>query len=93
MVVLDISLPGMSGLEVFAELRRIRPDVKVILTTAYQETAVPAVSGQQAWAFVRKPYQINDLVNPIRAACVEKKGSGRAETNVTGPRARYRLGS
>ena len=33
-VLLDMTLPGMNGPEVFAELREIRPDVKMILTTA-----------------------------------------------------------
>src|SRR5262249_44730470 len=33
-VLLDLTLPGLSGREVLKELRRIRPDVKVILTTA-----------------------------------------------------------
>jgi CheY-like chemotaxis protein len=69
-VLLDITLPGMSGLEVFAELRRIRPDIKVIITTAYsQETTVPTGGDQQFWAFIRKPYQLNDLWNLILAAC------------------------
>ena len=44
LVLLDVTLPRMSGPEVFAELRRIRPDIKVIITTAYsQETTVPTV--------------------------------------------------
>ncbi|HXA51988.1 MAG TPA: PAS domain S-box protein, partial [Candidatus Acidoferrum sp.] len=34
-VLLDMTLPGMSGPEVLHALRRIRPDVRVILTTAY----------------------------------------------------------
>jgi hypothetical protein len=33
-VLLDMTLPGMSGSHVFAELRRIRPDAKVIRTSA-----------------------------------------------------------
>ena len=73
-VLLDMTLPAMSGPEVFAELRRIRPDVKVILTSAYsQETVLTAFGGQPTWDFVRKPYQLNDLVNLISAACLQKR--------------------
>ena len=62
MVLLDVALPGMSGPEVFAELGRIRPDIKVIATTAYgRETNLPICGGQQSWAFIRKPYQLNAL--------------------------------
>jgi two-component system cell cycle sensor histidine kinase/response regulator CckA len=65
-VLLDMTLPGMSGPEVYAELRRIRPEVKVILTTAFsQQTALTAFEGQQAWAYIRKPYQIDHLVSLI----------------------------
>ncbi len=65
-VLLDITLPGINGPEVFAELRRIRTDVKVILTTAYdRDSTLQAVSGQQAWAFIRKPYQLDELVKLI----------------------------
>jgi CheY-like chemotaxis protein len=69
-VLLDVTLPGMSGPEVFAELGRIRPDIKVIVTTAYgRETTLPICGGQQSWAFIRKPYQLNALWSLILAAC------------------------
>ena len=59
--------PGMSSHEVIAEAQRIRPDVKVILTTAYsREMAAPSFAAPQVKAFIRKPYQINDLMNLLR---------------------------
>jgi PAS domain S-box-containing protein len=71
-VLLDMTLPGMKGADVFAELRRIQPDVKVILTTAYSEEMISAgTGGNRAWAFIRKPYQIKELVNLLRDACRE----------------------
>jgi two-component system cell cycle sensor histidine kinase/response regulator CckA len=79
-VLLDMTLPGMKGPEVFAELRRIRPDVKTILTTAYSQEMVSAnLGGQQPWAFIRKPYQIRELVNLLWDACRQNRAtSGRA---------------
>jgi CheY-like chemotaxis protein/two-component sensor histidine kinase len=66
-VLLDMTLPGISGRKLFEELRRIRPDVRVILTTAYtQEMAANAVGTQQAWGFIRKPYHIADLISLLR---------------------------
>ena len=62
LVLLDMTLPGMSGTEVLAELRKIRPDVKVILTTAYsREMAMSTVGEQCISEFIRKPYLISDL--------------------------------
>jgi two-component system cell cycle sensor histidine kinase/response regulator CckA len=79
-VVLDMTLPTMSGHEVLVELRQIRPDVKVILTTAYSEdTALLNVGDQRPWRFIRKPYQLAELADLVRSACLAERGmSGNA---------------
>jgi PAS domain S-box-containing protein len=66
-VLLDMTLPGLGGHEVFAELRAIRPDVKVVLTSAYgREMAAPSLKASQVRGFIRKPYQSGDLVQLLR---------------------------
>jgi two-component system cell cycle sensor histidine kinase/response regulator CckA len=66
LVLLDVTLPGMSGREVFDELLRIGRNVKVILCTAYsQETAVAEFGERKIRAFIRKPYRIDDLVKTL----------------------------
>jgi CheY-like chemotaxis protein len=66
-VLLDMSLPQMSGREVFDELRRIRPDVKVVLTTGYsQERVLSGMGDDQGWKFVRKPYEVARLCDVIQ---------------------------
>ena len=61
-VVLDLTLPGMSGTEVFDELRRIKPDLKVVISTAYsRETIASDFAGRDIRGFIRKPYQIDEL--------------------------------
>jgi DNA-binding NtrC family response regulator len=53
-----------------AELRKIRPGIKVILTSAYgRDTALPVAGGQQPWRFVQKPFQISALADLLRNAC------------------------
>jgi PAS domain S-box-containing protein len=62
-ILLDITLPGMQGHEVFDELILIRPNVKVILCTAYsQETALAEFGARKISGFIRKPYRTDDLV-------------------------------
>jgi CheY-like chemotaxis protein len=69
LVLLDMTLPGISGGEVFETLEQIRPGVKVILTTAHgHEMINRAIGGRQPWVFVRKPYRVTDLVELIRTA-------------------------
>jgi PAS domain S-box-containing protein len=76
-VLLDLTLPGMTGREVLEELRRLRPDVKVIITTAYsQDTALKTLGGQQSWLYIRKPYRISEVTDLIRSACLHTRSGG-----------------
>jgi two-component system cell cycle sensor histidine kinase/response regulator CckA len=66
LVLLDVTLPGMSGSEVFDELFRMRRDVKVILCTAYsKETAMSEFGERIIRGFIRKPYRVDDLVKVL----------------------------
>jgi hypothetical protein len=49
-------------------VRRIRPDVKVILTSAYSQDALAALGGHKPWGYIRKPYRISELSNVLRRA-------------------------
>ena len=66
-----MTLPAMSGREVFQELRKTRPAVKVILTSAYgRDHALETVGGEQSELYIRKPYQLNQLAETIREVCL-----------------------
>ena len=74
-VLLDVTLPGMSGRDVLKEMRRIRPDVRVVLTTAFnKDNALSSIEEQHPWGYVRKPYQFRDLIGLLRKACQDKPG-------------------
>jgi PAS domain S-box-containing protein len=69
-VLLDLTLPGMSGQNLLAELNQIRPGVKVILTTAYsRDIAFSSMGKQPPWSYIRKPYQFGEIVSLLRMAC------------------------
>jgi two-component system, cell cycle sensor histidine kinase and response regulator CckA len=66
-VLLDMTLPGLSGREVVEELCRVQPDIKVVLTTAYsRDLAVSAFGAQPSWHFIRKPYRLRELIDLLR---------------------------
>jgi len=71
--VLDLKLPGISGLEVLRELKRRDPTLPVIMMTASNDIA-PAVEAIKAGAYdyVKKPFDPADLVrlvdNALRAS-------------------------
>jgi two-component system, cell cycle sensor histidine kinase and response regulator CckA len=68
-VLLDITLPGIPGREVFAEAQRIRPEAKVILTSAYGPTKLDEIfPGKEIGAFIRKPYQLAELLALVQSS-------------------------
>ena len=66
-VLLDLTLPGLSGAEVFEEVRRIKPKMKIVLTSAYDREIVSRKFVKEAqFHFIRKPYRISDLVRTLQ---------------------------
>ncbi len=56
-VLLDMTMPVMSGEEAFSRMRAIKPDVKVILSSGYNEVeAVRRFTGKGLAGFIQKPY-------------------------------------
>ncbi len=57
LVLSDLSMPRMNGWETLAELRKIRPDIPVILASGYDETQVmEGANDERPQAFLHKPY-------------------------------------
>jgi two-component system, cell cycle sensor histidine kinase and response regulator CckA len=68
-VLLDLTLPGASSHEVVVEAAKARPDLKVVLTSAYSEEMATATwSTPLIHSFIRKPYQFGDLARTLRDA-------------------------
>jgi two-component system response regulator FixJ len=77
-VLLDVRLPGMSGLDVQAQLSRMRGDLPVIMMTAQGDiqTAVRALKAG-ASDFLEKPYSEHALLGAIEAALEKENRTGR----------------
>ena len=71
-VLLDLKMPGMGGIECLQELKKIDPDVPVIIVTGHGDvpTAVEAIK-LGAYDFILKPPDFNRLIVLLRRA-VEK---------------------
>jgi PAS domain S-box-containing protein len=67
-VVLDLRLPGLSGQDVFRQIRSIKPHTKVILTSGYDATFANTLCGGGDASFLRKPYRISDLMREFHLA-------------------------
>lgn len=63
-VLLDIIMPGISGIAVLEEMRRLSPAAKVIMLTAVDQDAVTAeLKRKGAAAVIFKPFSQTDLRN------------------------------
>jgi len=61
-ILLDVTLPGIASREIFEEAQRIRPDLKVIVTSAYsKETVDASFAGLAVEHFIRKPFRLADI--------------------------------
>jgi PAS domain S-box-containing protein len=61
-VILDLTMPHLDGEQTFRELRRLQPDVKVIMSSGYNEHEVTQrFIGKGLAGFIQKPYKLSTL--------------------------------
>jgi CheY-like chemotaxis protein len=67
-VLLDLTMPGLDGGEVFQRMTASDPKIKVILCSGYDQQDVSSKCGPAAPAgFLRKPFTVSDLVRSFRS--------------------------
>jgi CheY-like chemotaxis protein len=76
-VVTDVVMPGMEGLELVKQIRRLYPQIRILVLTGYPRSAdIGDFLAEGVDDFLPKPFRANDLVAVIRK--VEKKLEGTA---------------
>jgi DNA-binding response OmpR family regulator len=71
-VLLDINMPGMSGLEVLKDIRKLDQRIPVIMVTANDDlAATEQVLKSGAFAYLPKPFQIPYALHLVEAALFE----------------------
>jgi nitrogen regulation protein NR(I) len=92
-VVTDLKLPGISGLEIVRALRTARPRLPIILMTAHgtTETAIEATQSG-AYDYLVKPFEIPELLGLLeQAVTASRLMSEPVQIGTTDPSARYAI--
>ena len=74
LVLSDIAMPGMSGMELLAQIKEVLPDVAVIMATGVSDrkTAIGALE-QGAYGYLIKPFDVNDILINVANALERRR--------------------
>jgi len=66
LVLMDVKMPGMNGVEAFFELRKLRPDARVMMMTGFSvEQLVDQALANGALGTMRKPLELPQLLETV----------------------------
>jgi DNA-binding NtrC family response regulator len=75
LVLTDIGLPGLTGIDEFKKLKELNPEVKVVFTSGFLELDMRnKLLKEGAKAFIQKPYQPGNVLQIVREV-LDKKSS------------------
>ncbi|MBI3302584.1 MAG: response regulator, partial [Deltaproteobacteria bacterium] len=77
-VLLDLRMPGLSGIRVMEKIKAINPDIEVILVTGYAsyETVLEALR-LHAFDYIPKPFNVPHLRDMVKRAATHRHGHER----------------
>jgi len=74
-VILDLTMPKKDGQATFEELRRIRSDIKIIISSGYDEQEITQrFFGKRLSGIIKKPYQLENLAKVLTEVCKAQCG-------------------
>lgn len=73
-VILDVKMPGMDGIETLAEIKRKYPLIEVVMLTGHADVS-SAIDGmkQGAFDYLMKPCEMDVLVEKVHEAAAKKR--------------------
>ena len=72
-VILDQKMPGMDGIQTLKEIKKVKPEVQVIMHTGHGTTESARITGKHdVFRYIEKPCPLEDLIDAIQAASAER---------------------
>jgi two-component system cell cycle sensor histidine kinase/response regulator CckA len=70
LVLIDLTMPNLDGLETFCELRRMKSDIKVIIMSGFTECdMMDRFPGKEIIGFIQKPFSAEKLLEKLQNFC------------------------
>ncbi|PLT35889.1 response regulator [Bacillus sp. V5-8f] len=77
LVLLDMKIPGMDGIEILKRMKQMDPDIRVIIMTAYGELdMIQKAKDLGAITHFAKPFDIDDIRKAVREYIPMEKSQG-----------------
>jgi len=78
LVILDLFMPDMSGREVYQQISRLRPDMKVLISSGYPlDSDIQQLLTGDRVDFIGKPFKVEEFLSKIRSISDETGGIGQ----------------
>jgi len=75
-VILDQKMPGMDGVQTLQEIKKVRPEVQVIMHTGHGSVDSARITGKHdAFDYIEKPCAVDDMIGIIQRALEERKNA------------------
>jgi two-component system cell cycle sensor histidine kinase/response regulator CckA len=68
LVLTDVVMPGLSGIEMAERVREMRPDQKILFTSGYTTREFGRPPGEPPQPFMPKPFSLDDLSRAVKGA-------------------------
>ncbi len=81
LMLLDIIMPGMDGIEVLQQLKEIDPDLPVVIITAHPSLEPKDILKYGASGYIKKPFESEELKGAIKEGLEEKKETKDVQKN------------
>jgi len=82
LVTLDLNMPGLSGIDVLKEIKKMKPDIEVVIITALA-TLPNAQKGMRFGAsdFISKPFHVSEVLTIVQKS-LERRNNNLENKNV-----------
>ena len=74
-MLLDIKMPGMDGLEVLRRVKRLRPEMPVVIMSVYydQNQEIQSAVDSEADGCIRKPFNVEEALTVVEKVLQQKR--------------------